>query len=105
MTRVFAAEGEWPQDLAVPALPTGVFVDDGEGGETEIMEAPISFGSPAHEFPGDDVTPPSGREFTEEGRLKTVQLDWLNAQEPAITITRAGRFDGDEYPFPVEEEI
>lgn len=101
-TRVWTAANRWPENLAVPVLPTGVFIDDGEGGEVELMQPPINFGPPAREFPGDDETPPSGRCYTEEGRLKEVQLDWLAAQDN-INITRAGTFTGDTYPFPIEE--
>ena len=101
MVRATTSRADWPfqsgEYEGIPALPTG---DQDENGN-DIYQPPLAIGPGASEFPGDENTAPSGRIFT-EFNFNELHLDYLDAQG-VFTITHAGTFTGDTYPFPEEE--
>lgn len=50
-------------------------------------------------LPGDDVTPPSGRRFTEV-QASMVEIAWLEAK--GVSVTRAGSFTE---TYETDEEV
>jgi hypothetical protein len=98
MVRVTTARSNWVTGIAIPSLPTGDVDEEG----VAIYQLPVFIGNGADEFPADEDqgTQASGRIYTEYN-FNEIHLDYLDAQS-AVTITKAGTFTGDQYPFPEE---
>ena len=57
----------------------------------------LIIGFPAYEFPGDDVTPPSGRPYTEVYLVES-EIHWM--EHNGVTVTKPGSFTTTWIPPP-----